>query len=71
MIPSRPFHPPASPGLNPIGNMWAVMQQRVSKLPNHPEMVDKLWQAVQRFWDKLSRMTFTMQFVTCQGVGRT
>ena len=47
------FHPPASPDLNPIENCWAVLKQRLHKLPTHPTSLDELWQAVTKLWDEM------------------
>ena len=47
------FHPPASPDLNPIENVWAALKHRVQKLHPRPTSLDELWQAVERLWDEM------------------
>ena len=44
------FHPPASPDLNPIENVWAALKHRIHKLSPRPTSLDALWQAVERLW---------------------
>ena len=49
------FHPSASPDLNPIKNIWAVLKYRTTRLPRCPLRLDELWQALEKLWDKMDQ----------------
>lgn len=44
------FHPPNSPDLNCIENVWAMLKQRLAKIEDLPTNKDALWEVVQREW---------------------
>lgn len=48
------FHPPNSPDLNPIENLWSILKQRIRSRPHPPTSVDELKQAVQEAWDSIT-----------------
>ena len=49
------FHPSASPDLNPIENIWAVLKYCVTRLPRRPTSLDELWQALEKLWDEMDQ----------------
>jgi hypothetical protein len=48
-IPSL-IHPPSSPDLNPIENVWHLLKTKVSQLPTQAINPAMLWEQVQAFW---------------------
>ena len=42
--------PAQSPDLNPLGNLWAIVKQRVYNFPTPPKNKDELWARVQEVW---------------------
>jgi transposase len=48
-IPSL-IHPPSSPDLNPIENVWHLLKTKVSQLPTRATNLDMLWEQVQACW---------------------
>jgi hypothetical protein len=48
-IPSL-IHPPSSPDLNPIENVWQLLKTKVSQLPTQATNLDMLWEQVQACW---------------------
>jgi hypothetical protein len=48
-IPSL-IHPPSSPGLKPIENVWHLLKPKVSQLPTRSTNLDMLWEQVQACW---------------------
>ena len=46
------FHTPASPDLNLIENVLAVLKCCLRALFTHPISLDPLWQEIQRLWDR-------------------
>lgn len=51
-IPLHP-RPPSSPDLNPIGNVWKIMKQRIKARDTFHNTVEKMRKAVQEEWDRL------------------
>ena len=49
------FHPSASPDLNPIENIWAILKHRLHRLPRCPTSLDELWQALEKLWDEMDQ----------------
>jgi hypothetical protein len=48
-IPSL-IHPPSSPDLNPIENVWHLLKTKVSQRPTWTTNLDMLWEQVQACW---------------------
>jgi len=46
-------HPPYSPDLNPIENMWAMLKCRIRKRSRIPTSEDELWEAIQQAWESI------------------
>ena len=46
-------HPPYSPDLNPIENMWAVLKRRLRQRSRIPTSEDEIWEAVQEEWEAI------------------
>lgn len=44
------IHPPSSPDLNPIENVWSLLKTKVSQLPTRATNLDMLWEQVQACW---------------------
>jgi hypothetical protein len=44
------IHPPSSPDLNPIENVWSLLKTRVSQLPTRTTNLDMLWGQLQACW---------------------
>lgn len=47
------LHPPYSPDLNPIENVWAILEHLLDKVrngPNPPKTLDELWKAAEKCW---------------------
>lgn len=47
------FHPPNSPDLNPIENVWSLLKRRLQKIEDLPTNKDALWEVVQREWEAI------------------
>ena len=48
-------HPPYSPDLNPIENVWAMVKKEIAKLPRRPQTADTLFQEAQLAWNGLEQ----------------
>jgi hypothetical protein len=48
-------HPPHSPDLNPIENVWHLLKIKVSQLPTRATTLDKLWEQVQACWKDIDQ----------------
>jgi hypothetical protein len=44
------IHSPSSPDLNPIENVWSLLQTKVSQLPTRATNLDMLWEQIQACW---------------------
>jgi transposase len=44
------IHPPSSPDLNPIENVWHLLKTKVSQLPTQDINLAMLWEQVQACW---------------------
>lgn len=47
------FHPPSSPDLNPIENMWAILKGDLRRRTRVPTSDDALWEAIQEEWNAI------------------
>ena len=43
-------HPPYSPDLNPIENLWAMLKSRLHKLERKPTNEEELFETLQELW---------------------
>lgn len=43
-------HPPYSPDLNPIENMWTILKERLRRRRRMPSSEEELWMAIQEEW---------------------
>lgn len=48
------FHPPNSPDLSPIENLWPVLKHRIRTRPHPPTSTEELKRAVQEAWDSVT-----------------
>ena len=46
-------HPAASPDLNPIENMWAIMKNGLRKRKTSATSKEELWKRIQEEWDAI------------------
>ncbi|TXT04776.1 hypothetical protein VHUM_04044 [Vanrija humicola] len=46
-------HPPSSPDLNPIENLWACLKHRMDQLPTRPSTLDELFEVAQQVWQEI------------------
>lgn len=46
-------HPPMSPDLNPIENLWDTMKWELSKMPQ-ARSLDKLWEQIKVVWGSIT-----------------
>lgn len=46
-------HPPSSPCLNPIENVWNILKRRLAALRPRPTSQDAIFEAAQRIWDEI------------------
>jgi transposase len=44
-------HPPHSPDLNAIENMWAILKKRLRRRRRTPSSEEELWEAIQEEWE--------------------
>jgi hypothetical protein len=49
----RITHPPNSPDLNPIENVWSALEDRLDKLRPRPKGHEQLWEAAVKVWDEI------------------
>ena len=47
-------HPPSSPDLNTIENLWFILKQHIRSRPHPPTSTEELKRAVQEAWDSLT-----------------
>lgn len=47
-------HPPSSPDLNPIENLWHILKDRIRDLPHQPTSISELKDAVKAAWDSIT-----------------
>jgi hypothetical protein len=47
------FHPAASPDLNPIENIWAILKQRLKRRSRLPTSEHELWTGLQEEWEAI------------------
>ena len=57
-------HPPNSPNLNAIEQLWGHVKHRLGKLMPVPLTEDKLWEAVAKVWDDLEQDLVERRFGT-------
>jgi hypothetical protein len=50
-------HPPCSPDLNPIENLWGIVSNKVYAGGKQYKAADELWAAVQKEWSKIPLST--------------
>jgi transposase len=50
-------HPPYSPDLNPIENMWAMVKYKLRKRSHIPTSEDELWEAIEEAWESIPLAT--------------
>lgn len=48
-------HPPSSPYLNPIKNVWHQLKHRISRLPRKATNIQQLWEQVQQAWNDIDQ----------------
>jgi hypothetical protein len=48
-------HPPYSPDLNPIENIWSVLKRRLAQLPRKPTNKDELFTVLQQLWGDIGQ----------------
>ena len=47
--------PPRSPDLNPIENLWNLLDLRLRRRPRLPGNVEELWKAMQEEWGEITQ----------------
>ena len=47
-------HPPNSPDLNPIENLWSILKHRIRSMPHPPTSTEELKCAIREAWDSLT-----------------
>ena len=47
-------HPPKSPDLNSIENIWSMLQKNVNSIIEAPINADDLWDRIETKWEELS-----------------
>ena len=47
------IHPGNSPNLNAIESCWAVVKDRLRRMPGKPTTMDELWETIQKVWDEM------------------
>lgn len=47
-------HPPSSPDLNPIENLWSILKNHIRSRVHQPTSTEELKQAIQEAWDSLT-----------------
>jgi hypothetical protein len=58
-------HPPYSPDLYPIENIWSLLKRRLAQLPRKPTNKDELFTVLQRLWGRLVRTGLTHVWIAC------
>ncbi|UOH82899.1 hypothetical protein LQV05_005612 [Cryptococcus neoformans] len=46
-------HPPSSPDLNVIENIWYLLKTKVAAFPRVATSLDELWEQIQKAWDEI------------------
>lgn len=50
-------HPPNSPDLNPIENLWAILKQIVGRMVSRATNLDMLWEQIQQAYAEIPQRT--------------
>jgi hypothetical protein len=56
--------PAQSPDINPIENLWNIVDQKIRKRTNKPTNVGELWEAVQQEWNELDQQIIRNLYVS-------
>jgi transposase len=56
--------PAQSPDMNPIENLWNIIDQKIRKRKNKPANVNELWEAVQQEWNGLDKQIIRNLYVS-------
>jgi transposase len=48
-------HPPSSPDLNPIENVWAILKRRFAAVYPRPSTQDQVFAVLEKLWDELDQ----------------
>lgn len=48
-------HPPLSPDLNPIEQIWDLLDRRLRNLPNQPQNLQELGDILQQIWREIQQ----------------
>ena len=59
------IHPPSSPDLKPIENVWHLLKTKVSQLPTLATNLNMLWEQVQACWADMTKDTSTGSLIRC------